>query len=111
MADLRYRRVLLKISGELVGQPDGGGIDIARLRDLSQAAREFYYLATEHAYHSAGNMTSSDTHTNACTEKWTEVYHCTCGWWPMMRAAHKLQEVGGWAEFKDAEVDDDISRK
>ena len=36
MKTLRYRRVLLKISGELVGQPDGGGIDIERLRRLSK---------------------------------------------------------------------------
>jgi len=33
---LRYRRILLKISGELVGQPDGGGIGIPRLRGLAK---------------------------------------------------------------------------
>lgn len=36
MKALRYRRVLLKISGELVGHPDGGGINIERLRGLSK---------------------------------------------------------------------------
>ena len=36
MKGLRYRRVLLKISGEIVGQPGGGGIGIPRLRELSK---------------------------------------------------------------------------
>jgi uridylate kinase len=34
--DLRYRRVLLKISGELVGQPEGGGISFPTLQRLSK---------------------------------------------------------------------------
>jgi uridylate kinase len=33
--ELRYKRVLLKLSGELVGNPEGGGISIERLKALS----------------------------------------------------------------------------
>lgn len=35
MSELRYRRVLLKVSGELLGEPHGGGIKIERLRRLA----------------------------------------------------------------------------
>lgn len=35
MSELRYRRVLLKVSGELLGEPHGGGIEIERLRRLA----------------------------------------------------------------------------
>jgi uridylate kinase len=33
---LRYGRILLKISGELIGAPDAGGMNIARLAELSK---------------------------------------------------------------------------
>lgn len=36
MKGLRYGRVLLKISGELLAQPGGGGIGIQRLKELSK---------------------------------------------------------------------------
>ncbi len=36
MTDLRYGRILLKISGELVGRPDEGGLNIAKLSELSK---------------------------------------------------------------------------
>jgi uridylate kinase len=35
-SELRYKRVLLKLSGELVGNPEGGGISIDRLKELSR---------------------------------------------------------------------------
>ena len=47
MADLRYRRVLLKLSGELVGHPDGGGIDIGRLRRLAEEIAAVKKLGAE----------------------------------------------------------------
>lgn len=34
--ELRYKRILLKLSGELVGHEDGGGIGIERLRSLAR---------------------------------------------------------------------------
>ncbi|MDH3217217.1 MAG: UMP kinase, partial [Candidatus Krumholzibacteria bacterium] len=36
MKELRYTRVLLKVSGELLGQPAGRGISIRRLKGLSK---------------------------------------------------------------------------
>lgn len=36
MAELRYKRVLLKISGEMLGEPGGGGISIERLQSFSK---------------------------------------------------------------------------
>ena len=47
MKGLRYGRILLKISGELVGQPDGGGISIPRLRTLAKAIAEVRKLGAE----------------------------------------------------------------
>jgi uridylate kinase len=47
MKGLRYGRILLKISGELVGQPDGGGISIPRLHRLSKEIAAVKALGTE----------------------------------------------------------------
>jgi len=35
-AKLRYKRILLKLSGEMLGHPDGGGISIDRLKGLAE---------------------------------------------------------------------------
>ncbi len=47
MKGLRYGRILLKISGELVGQPGGGGISIPRLRRLSKEIAAVRTLGAE----------------------------------------------------------------
>jgi uridylate kinase len=45
---LRYGRILLKISGELVGPPDGtGGLNIARLTELSKEIAEVRAMGAE----------------------------------------------------------------
>jgi len=44
---LRYGRILLKISGELVGQPEGGGISIPRLRRLAREIADVRKLGAE----------------------------------------------------------------
>lgn len=45
--DLRYRRVLLKLSGELLGQPGGGGISIEKLIALSKEVAAVKALGVE----------------------------------------------------------------
>ena len=44
---LRYKRVLLKLSGEMLGQPEGGGIDIDRLRVLAEQVASVRALGAE----------------------------------------------------------------
>jgi len=44
---LRYGRVLLKISGELVGQPDGGGVGIPRLQRMAKEIAAVRSLGAE----------------------------------------------------------------
>jgi uridylate kinase len=44
---LRYKRILLKLSGELVGNADGGGIGIDRLKSLSREVAEIRQLGAE----------------------------------------------------------------
>ena len=45
--DLRYRRVLLKLSGELLGQAGGGGISIEKLITLSKEVAAVKALGVE----------------------------------------------------------------
>jgi len=45
--DLRYKRVLLKTSGELLRSPDGDGISIGKLRELSREVAGVRALGAE----------------------------------------------------------------
>jgi uridylate kinase len=47
VVDLRYRRVLLKVSGELLGNADGGGISIENLKALATEIASVRALGTE----------------------------------------------------------------
>ena len=47
MTDLRYKRILLKISGEMLGEPGGGGISIDKLKGFSRGIATVMALGAE----------------------------------------------------------------
>ena len=47
MSGLKFRRILLKFSGEILAREDGGGIDFAKLSSFSREIAEVKSLGTE----------------------------------------------------------------
>ena len=57
MAELKYRRVLLKLGGEALSSPQGFGIDPARAREIAARVEEVYRMGVELALViGAGNL-------------------------------------------------------
>ncbi len=47
MSELRYRRVLLKLSGEILGASQGSGVDVEKLRSLAEEVASAQKLGAE----------------------------------------------------------------
>ena len=57
MAELKYRRILLKLSGEAMSSPQGFGIDPARAREIAARVEEVHDMGVEVAMViGAGNL-------------------------------------------------------
>ena len=47
MADLKYRRILLKLSGEALASPSGYGIDVSEAESIAQRIKDVYEMGVE----------------------------------------------------------------
>jgi uridylate kinase len=57
MSDVQYDRILLKLSGESLGGPDGNGIDPLRAREVAHIVKDVYDLGVQVAIViGAGNL-------------------------------------------------------
>ncbi|OQX64796.1 MAG: UMP kinase [Chloroflexi bacterium] len=47
MADLKYKRILLKLSGEALASPSGYGIDVSEAESIAQRIKDVYEMGVE----------------------------------------------------------------
>ena len=47
MSELKYKRILLKLSGEALAGPSGFGIDVAEAESIASRIKEVYAMGVE----------------------------------------------------------------